>query len=90
MFANFATAITSGTAVTLALLYVMNLLIGIQFDVLASGSVSNFRIVESSASAFENAARKAAARFRCKPRIVHGVAIKTTGVQNLFRFQMEH
>jgi len=30
MFANFATAITSSTAVTLALLYVMNLLIGIQ------------------------------------------------------------
>lgn len=30
MFANFATAITSSTAVTLALLYVMNMLIGIQ------------------------------------------------------------
>jgi protein TonB len=30
MFANFATAISSGTFVTLALLYVMNLLIGIQ------------------------------------------------------------
>ncbi len=30
MFANFATAISSSTAVTLALLYVMNLLIGIQ------------------------------------------------------------
>lgn len=35
MFANFATAITSSTAVTLALLYVMNLLIGIQPQVLA-------------------------------------------------------
>lgn len=32
MIANFATAVTSSTAVTLALLYVMNLLISIQPD----------------------------------------------------------
>jgi protein TonB len=61
----------------------------VQFDVLASGTVDNVRIVESSDRVFENAARKAAERFRFKPKVVDGVAHVTTGVQNLFRFRME-
>ena len=62
----------------------------VQFDVLATGTVTNIRVIESSATAFENAARNAAARFRFKPRVIDGVAIETTGVQNLFRFHMEN
>jgi protein TonB len=62
----------------------------VQFDVLATGTVANIQIVESSASVFERAARKAAARFRYKPRVIDGVALETNGVQNLFRFQMEN
>jgi periplasmic protein TonB len=62
----------------------------VQFDVLASGNVANIRIVDSSDRVFENSARKAAARFRFKPRVIDGVALVTTGVQNIFRYQMEN
>jgi protein TonB len=61
----------------------------VQFDVLATGTVANIRVVESSATIFENAARRAAARFRYKPRVIDGVAIETSGIQNLFSFRME-
>lgn len=61
----------------------------VEFDVLSSGAVANVRIVDSSDRTFEDAARNAAQRFRFKPRIIHGVAQETTGVQNLFRFQMD-
>jgi len=62
----------------------------VQFDVLASGNVSNIRIVESSDRIFEKSARKAASRFRFKPRVNDGVALETTGVQNIFRYRMEN
>jgi len=39
---------------------------------------------------FENSARRAAARFRFKPRVVDGIALETRGIQNLFRFDMEN
>jgi protein TonB len=61
----------------------------VQFDVLATGTVANIRVVESSATIFEDAARRAAARFRYKPRVIDGVAIETSGIQNLFSFHME-
>ena len=62
----------------------------VQFDVLEDGTVSNVSIVESSSRLFETAATRAAMRFRFKPRVVGGVALATTGVQNLFRFELEH
>ena len=62
----------------------------VQFDVLATGAVANIRVVESSAAVFEHSARKAAARFRFKPRVVDGVALESRGIQNLFRFHMEN
>ena len=61
----------------------------VQFDVLADGTVSNVSIVESSSRLFEAAAARAAMRFRFKPRVVDGVALTTSGIQNLFRFEME-
>jgi len=62
----------------------------VQFDVLSTGTVANIQIVESSAAVFENSARKAAARFRFKPRVIDGVALESKGIQNLFRFHMEN
>ena len=62
----------------------------VQFDVLADGTVGNIKVVESSNRIFEGAARKAASRFRFKPRVVGGVAQVTPGVQNIFRFRMEN
>ena len=61
----------------------------VQFDVLATGTVANIQIVESSAAVFENSARNAAERFRFKPRVIDGIALETRGIQNLFRFHME-
>lgn len=62
----------------------------VQFDVLADGTVSNVSIVESSNRLFEAAATNAAMRFRFKPRVVDGVALPTSGIHNLFRFEMEN
>jgi len=61
----------------------------VQFDVLANGTVTNVTVVESSDRIFESAARKAAARFRFKPRVVDGIPQMTSGAQNIFRFHME-
>ena len=61
----------------------------VRFDVLADGTVANVVVVESSNRVFEDAARKAASRFRFKPRVVDGIAQATSGVQNLFRFEMK-
>jgi protein TonB len=61
----------------------------VKFDVLANGTVSNVTIVESSHSMFEKAARRAAERFRYKAKVVDGVPVGTTGMQNLFTFRME-
>ena len=61
----------------------------VQFDVLADGRVANIVVVESSHSGFNKAAIKAAERFKYKPRVVDGVPMASTGIQNLFRFRME-
>ena len=61
----------------------------VRFDVLSDGSVANVVVVESSHSGFNKAAIKAAERFKYKPRVVDGVPLASTGIQNLFRFRME-
>jgi len=60
----------------------------IEFDVLPDGRVANAFIVDSSSHLFEKAALNAAYRFRFKPRVVDGEPVTTTGIQNLFRFEM--
>ena len=60
----------------------------VEFDVLADGSVANVSVVESSDRLFEKAAIRAAERFRFKPRVVDGVPLATTGIRNLFRFEI--
>lgn len=60
----------------------------IEFDVLQDGQVVNARVVESSSRIFERAALRAAYRFRFKPRVVEGVPRPTSGIRNLFRFEL--
>jgi periplasmic protein TonB len=60
----------------------------VQFDVLADGHVANAFVVDSSSRVFEKSALNAAYRFRFKPRVVDGESLATTGIQNLFRFEM--
>jgi len=62
----------------------------VRFDVLADGSVANVSIVESSDKVFERPSIEAAKRFRFKPRVVDGIPQITTGLRNLFRFEMNN
>lgn len=61
----------------------------VEFDVLPDGTVNNVRILESSHRGFEDAALRAAQRFRFKARVTDGVPRATHGLRNLFRFEME-
>jgi len=60
----------------------------VEFDVLENGTVANIRIVASSDDMFEKSARRAAAKFRFKPRVVDGIAVSTNNVRNLIRYEM--
>jgi len=46
-------------------------------------------VIESSHAIFEQAAIKAARKFRFKARVIDGIAQPTYGVQNRFVFRME-
>ena len=61
----------------------------VQFNVNPDGSVSDVSVLESSHGIFEQAAIKAARKFRFKARVVDGIARPTYGVQNRFVFRME-
>jgi len=50
--------------------------------------VTNVTVVESSAPIFEEAAIEAAQKFKYKPRVVDGVAIEVSGVQNKITFKL--
>lgn len=60
----------------------------VEFDVLASGAVTNVRIIESSSAIFERSAIRAAQAFRFKARVVDGVPQSSSAVQYQFRFAM--
>jgi len=61
----------------------------VEFDVLADGTVSNVRVIESSNSLFDRAATNAAKRFRYKARIVDGIPQLSTGIRAMIRFRIE-
>lgn len=61
----------------------------VQFDVNPDGSVANPAVVESSHSAFDKAAIDAVLKFRYKARVIDGVPQMTTGLKNLFRFEID-
>ena len=60
----------------------------VQFDVMANGLVSNVVVIESSHSAFERNAIKAAERFKFKPRVVDGEPQISRNIQNQFTFTL--
>ena len=61
----------------------------VQLDVGTNGQILNIMILESSNRISNNASIKAAVRFKFKPRVVDAIALMTTGIQNLFRFEMD-
>ena len=60
----------------------------VEFDVSNSGTVEDARVVESSNSRFDSKAIEAAYRFRFKPRVLDGLAIRSLGVRNKFTFRI--
>ncbi len=61
----------------------------VEFTVTKQGTTRDIRVVESSSSMFDNAAMKAAAKFKYKPRVVDGQPIEVPGVQNKITFEIE-
>lgn len=62
----------------------------VRFDVTVAGTVENVSIVEASHRVFHKAALRAAQRSRYKPQVVDGVPQPASGLQKLFRFEMEN
>lgn len=62
----------------------------VQFDITATGAVTNVIAVESEpGSAFDKAAVDAVARWRYNPSVANGQAIERAGMQTLIRFTLE-
>jgi protein TonB len=61
----------------------------VQYDVTSTGEVVNVVVLESTDRIFDKAAIAAAYRFKYKPKTVDGIPYGTTGLRNLFRFEME-
>lgn len=61
----------------------------VRFDVTADGLVTNPTVVESSHRVFEKAALDTVQKFRYKPRVIDGVPRPSTGLQNVFRFEID-
>ena len=61
----------------------------VEFTVTKQGTTKDIRVVESSSGMFDNAAIKAASKFKYKPRVVDGQPIEVPGVQNKITFEIE-
>jgi len=63
----------------------------VEFTVTTKGTVKDVKIIESkpTSSIFHKAAKRAALKFKYKPRVVNGKAIEVPGVRNLIRFKLE-
>jgi TonB family protein len=61
----------------------------VEFTVTENGTVADVAVVESSDSVFEQSAIDAALRFRYRPRIVNGEAVRVPGVRNVFTYRLE-
>ena len=62
--------------------------VDVRFDVMTNGLVTNIVVTGSSHKAFENAAIRAAQRFRFKAPVVNGVPQVATDIEYRFRFEM--
>lgn len=61
----------------------------VEFTVTEIGTTDNIVIADCPESIFERSSIKAAEKFKYKPRVVDGVAVKVPGVQNRFIFEMQ-
>lgn len=62
----------------------------VQFDIAASGAVTNVAAVDSEPEmTFDKAATDAVARWRYNPAVVKGQAVERVGVQTLLRFTLK-
>lgn len=61
----------------------------VEFTVTKQGTTKDVRVIESSSSMFDDAAVKAAQKFKYKPRVVDGEPIEVPGVQNKITFEIE-
>lgn len=61
----------------------------VEFTVTTSGGVRDPFVVESSSKIFERSARKAALKFKYKPRQVGGKPTEVSGVQNKITYEIE-
>ena len=61
----------------------------VEFDVTPEGTVVNTRVLESSNSCFNRAARRAVERWRYNPKIVDDTAQPRFGVRHVIEFALE-
>jgi len=62
----------------------------VEFTVTKNGSVKNLQVVSSSSSVFEGSAKKAALKFKYKPRVIDGKAVETLSVKNKITYKMNN
>ena len=62
--------------------------VDVRFDVLTDGRVVNVEVTASSHRIFENAAIRAAERFRFRAPVVNGVPQTASDIEYRFRFDM--
>jgi protein TonB len=61
----------------------------VEFTVTREGTVQDIEVVESEPEGvFDRAAIQAAAKFKYRPRFIHGEAIEVTGVRNRIAFEI--
>lgn len=61
----------------------------VSFTVTKNGSVRDPVVVSSTSKLFENSAKKAALKFKYKPRTVDGKAVETPNVKNKITYKIE-
>lgn len=61
----------------------------VRFDVGIDGRVSNLSIIQSTHQLLDEAAKKAAKKFRFKPRVVDGSPVTVSGIRYRFRFGID-
>ena len=62
----------------------------VQFDVTEEGTVENPVVIEAKPPGiFDSSAKRAASKFRYKPKILNGQPVRVTGVKNRIKYQLE-
>lgn len=61
----------------------------VMYTVTATGTTRDPEITDCPNSVFASASKKAALKFKYKPRVVDGVAVEVPGVRNKFTYQLD-